>query len=60
MSSHEAKNAFHAAQVQGVNAQDYINKLRNKPGTDLDEVRAIEALALAIQNLAIGLKAITK
>jgi hypothetical protein len=60
MGKYEAQTAFQAAQVQGVNAQDYINKLRGKAGADLDEIRAIEALALSLQNLARGLKEFAK
>jgi hypothetical protein len=58
MSAAEAKRAFDAARVNANNAAGFLERYAER--ADPDEVRALEALAFAVRDLANGLGEIAK
>jgi hypothetical protein len=58
MSAAEAKRAFDAARVNANNAIGFLERYAERG--DADEVRALEALASAVRDLANGLGEIAR
>ena len=60
MSSNEAKNAFQTAENHGDAARKRIGKLLEKPDVDQDTLEVLNELAVAIRELARGMREMAK